>query len=626
MRYGILRGRELGEVADDEIDYELDTPDAIAGSHASMLPLTNNVTPTRGFYGARFVTQGWAAKNREAPLVQRRIQGTDKSFEDYYGKELGALFSSTEGKVTKITPDFIELDTEDGKTRVNLAHNLPMNRKSGLTHEVRVKVGDAVAKGQLMADSNYTRDGTAALGVNARVALGAYKGFSMDDASVVSRSMANKMTSDAMYGYSQEYDDTTRYGKTHFTSVLPRKFTTAQLDKLDENGIVKPGVTLEPGDPIALATKPKPISSRSTLGGLTRGSRDTRVDASQVWDHNAPAVVTDALFKGGKANVYVRADVPVQEGDKAVFRNGQKFTISKILEDDQMPRTKDGKPLDILLNQYGIPSRSNLATPYAILAGKVAAKRGAPLKLDGFTKPGEDRNAIIARMLAEEGLTEDEEIFDPEENRFLESPMTVGNEYVIRLHHSAESKLGSRGTGAYTSNEQPARGGDESQQAKRVSNLEITALLSSGAYKFARENSTVRGQKSYSFWKAVREGQSLPEVGAPFVWEKFKHLLSGSGLRMKEVRKGQLRLGPMTDRDVDERTPMEIKSGDTINFDTLEPIKGGLFDTVLTDGGRWGVVNLPFPVPNPSQEDSVRKILGITEKKMREVIAGKSEL
>lgn len=286
----VIRGRELGEADEGDVDYVFDNADAFLGSHASSIPMTNTVAAPRSFYGARFLNQAQAPEARELPWVLRaRADAPETSFDEEYGRAAGALFSDDDGEVEAVGGDHIRLRLGDGSTKkVELAVDLPMNRKSSLSHFARVAAGDKVKKGQLLADSSFTRNGAMALGVNARIASLPYKGWTMDDATVISESFAKKLATNHTYGYSQDYDDNVRMGRDHFAALFPRKFTRDQLAKLDENGVVRPGVTLEKGDPIFLATKPRPVSSKTNIAGLRRGVRELRSDASQVWDSDSP--------------------------------------------------------------------------------------------------------------------------------------------------------------------------------------------------------------------------------------------------------------------------------------------------------------------------------------------------
>ena len=507
-------------------------------------------------------------------------------------------------------------------------HRFPFNRKSAITNIPTVKPGDHVEPGQLLARSNFTDDqGVASMSVNARIGIVPYKGHSMDDAIVVSESFAKRLTSEQTYTEGLELDDNTKLGKKHFQSLFPQEFTKDQLEKLDDQGIAPRGTVLEKGDPYVLATQPRMITSQEgTLGKLSRSMSNMRRPAALVWDHEEPGEVLASVNTGKGVKVLVRTEAPLKNSDKLVLRHGQKAIASKILPDEHMPRTKDGKPLEVLLNPLSIPSRVANGLVFDILLGKVAKHRGEPLKLPSYLEKGSSWEQFVRKSLEDEGLTDKEEVFDPKDGRSLENPITVGYAPVLKLHHLGASKVSMRGQASYDQENQPLKGGSDSAQAKRLSTLEQSALMSAGAYATLREASTVRGTKSDDFWRAIRQGQTPREPGEPFVWNKFRALLEGSGMTARDVGGGNLRLGPMTDKELDSRKPLEIQNGELVDPSTMEPVAGGLFDPVLVGGARWGKIPLPEPVPNPAFEKQIAQLLGIRQKDVRRIVAGEVNL
>jgi len=141
-----------------------------------------------------------------------------------------------------------------------------------------------------------------------------------------------------------------------------------------------------------------------------------------------------------------------------------------------------------------------------------------------------------------------------------------------------------------------------------------------------REASTLRGQRNDDYWRTLRSGYKPRPPGVPWVWDKFGALLAGAGIRIKQKDKGVRRLGPFTDAELASKNPFEVENGESVDLNTLEPTKGGLFDPTMVASNRWGRISLPLPVPNPAMESSVLKLLGLTEKEMRAILAGHMEL
>jgi intein/homing endonuclease len=495
-------------------------------------------------------------------------------------------------------------------------------------HTPRVKPGDRIDKDSLLATSNYTDDkGTLALGLNARVAVVPYKGYSVEDAIVVSDDFAKRLTSEHTEQFNQDFDQNTKGGKDHFRSLFPTKFKQKQLDVMDDDGVVLPGTVLNPGDPMILATQPRVLSSSSIQSGkLSKVMRQARTDSSTTWEGEEPGKVVDVVRGKKGVRVVVESEVPSQESDKIVFRSGNKAIISKILPRDKMPRTLEGEPMDVLLNPLSLPSRVNSATTLELALGKVARKLGKPIKIPAFNGPTEKWYEQVEELQRKHGVKDKEQLYDPVEDKIYQNPVQVGDGYILKLHHVGAGKRGERGIGSYDQDEQPVRGGGENAQAKRLSGLETQSMLSSGAYANLREGATVRGQKNDEFWRALRTGQPVKYPGEPFVWGKFQALLAGAGIEARKMDGGKIRLGPMTDRELERRKAVRVNKGELVNPKNLEPIPGGLFDPDIVSANKWGYIDLPFPVVNPAFEDSILKILGLTKQQFRDVLAGRSEL
>lgn len=628
----VIKDNKIQEVPDSEVEYELPSTSRLFGTSANVVPLQSNAQSTRLFYASRFVEQAMPLVNRETPLVQSLDpeDADGKSFEDKFGARVGARYNDfDDGEVIDLTTDEVVIRNKDGDTKsLPLYNNFQFNRKTYIHNKPVVKVGDKVKKGQILAGSNFTDDnGTLSMGVNARVALVPYKGYSMDDAIVVSRSFANKLKSEHSYEHSIDKDEQTKFGRGHFTSLFPTKFSRDQLKNIDESGMVKPGTILKEGDPIILATRPKTMYSNAThLGKLGKTLRAVRSDASEVWDHPYPGKVVDVIDGKNGRKVFITAESPLEEGDKQILRNGQKSIVAKILPDEQMLRSMDGTPFEILLNPLALPSRVNTSTLYELILGKIAKKTGKPIKVPGFIPGGQSRLEYVKGLLKEHGLSDTEEVFDPVSNRKLERPITTGIGYIQKLHHVVASKKSARGQGSYSSDQQPLKGGSDAAQAKRLGGLETTALMAKGGYSTLREGSILRGQENADYWRAVRQGYKPSDPGAPFVWDKFKYLLNGAGLNARDLGKGKLRLAPFTDKDLEKVAPMELKNGKMVDTATLENVEGGLFDPKLVALNKWGKISIKHHMPNPAFEKQICQLLGIKLTDMRKIIAGEMTL
>ena len=629
----VVRNNRLEEIADDDqdVDYELTDATRQYGSHTNMIPLQSAVQAPRLFYGGRFTNQALAIEHGEAPLVQNldTSDAKGRSFDEIVGENLGVIRADRGGHVTAVTPDSIRVVYDDGsRDTIGLYNNMAFNQKSGITSRPILKKGDSFTPGQLVAASSYTDDqGTQNMGLNARIGLAAWKGYSMDDAIPISESFAKRLSAVQYKVIKQDSSDNLKTGLSHYRSLFPNRFSKDKFEAFDDNGMIRPGTIIQPGDPVLLATMPRTLSSTgANVGKLSKALQQQRRDASQTWHGNQPAEVVGTRKTKNGYKVVLKYTKPTEDGDKIVLRQGAKATTSKIIPDDQMPHTEDGQPLDVLLNPLSLVSRANPASQHEIRLGKIAKKLGSPLKIPSYLPKGENWNDYIDKLEADNDVQSQERVFDPETQRFLSAPITVGYGFVNKLHHTSEGKVSARGTGSYDQNQQPSRGSGDMAQAKRYSGLENYATLSSGAYSLMRENSTLRGQENHDYWRALRSAKTLPKVGEPFVWNKFRAILSGAGMNTREVGKGKFRLAPFTDKDLDDKKPVSLDNGELVNLKDLTPVAGGLFDSRLLNGEKWGRIKLPRPVINPAMEDTVRVMLGITKQQLEDVLAGRLDL
>lgn len=295
-----------------------------------------------------------------------------------------------------------------------------------------------------------------------------------------------------------------------------------------------------------------------------------------------------------------------------------------------MPHDADNKPYEVLLNPLGLTSRTNASQILEAALGKIVEKTGKPYKIPDF-QGVEDMAEYVAKELRKHGIDDVNDIIDPVIQKKIPRAFT-GNRWFMKLHHTAASKAQGRGLGSYTAEGTPAKGGDEG--AKRVGMLETSSLLSHGATEVISEASNVRGQAHPQYWAQYMSGFPTPPPRIPHVYEKFVNQLKASGINV--VRDGtRSHVMALTNKDIAELAgDRELKNVETVNWQTMEPIKGGLFDPMLTgghmssDGGgnRWSFIRLQNPLPSPAMEEPIRRILGLTGAKFEDIIAGKAEL
>jgi len=308
-------------------------------------------------------------------------------------------------------------------------------------------------------------------------------------------------------------------------------------------------------------------------------------------------------------------------------RYGDKGVVAQIVPDHLMPRDGDGQPFEVLANPLGIISRTNVGQVYETVLGKIAAKTGKPYVVQDFEHLN---NAwqYVADEAAQHGVKAADTIVDPQTGRRIPRVLT-GNRYFMKLHHQAEGKLSGRGTGGYTADGMPAKGG--SSGSKWISLLNANALLSHGATAVLRDAGAFRGQAHADFWSRFMAGHDMPDPETPQVYGKFLNQLKASGINV--VREGsKMRLLALTDHDVQQLAgDRELQNPETVDQKgQLRPVPGGLFDEGLTGGhgskDRWSKITLAEPMVSPAFEEPVRRVLGLTEKQFRDAVAGRHDL
>ena len=455
-----------------------------------------------------------------------------------------------------------------------------------------------------------------------------------EDAVVISESAAKKLTSEKMYTHSLESTRFSEPSKNKYISMYPSKYTTAQLKTVGDNGVVKPGTVLAEGDPLILAVEQR---TSKGAGMLHRAGKSSFNDASVVWDHHFPGVVTDVFKDDEGTKVAIKGSAPCEQADKLSNLFGGKGVISAIIPDDQMLKGEDGKPFDIVMNPLGVISRNNPSQMYEALLGKVARKTGKSYVLPPFSAG--DLSKYVKDELTKADLKDTESVYDPVRKRKLPNIFT-GEAYILKLRHTAASKGSERGLGSYTAEGEPARGqGQDESNPKRIGELEMKALISHNVPQVISDIKLIRGQRNEDYWRNVIQGRVPPAPGIPNAYRKFLTLLQGAGINFKQ-RGDALQLLAMTDKDVDKLSSGEIKNPETVRWHaefgrgalgekSMDPIEGGLFDRGLTGahgGSKWSHIQLTEPMPSPVMEEPIRRLLGLTQKEFEGVISGTHDL
>ena len=616
----LLRGKVI-EVSKDKIDYYTPAPNALFSWSTNLIPYLASNQGNRAMMAAKQIEQAISLKHRENPIVQvGATTGDDSTLEKHLGNQI-AIMAPDDGHVVKVTPDALTFKSRSGERKViNLYNNFQLNRKSFIHHTAVVKAGDRVKKGQLLADSNFTKGGVLALGTNLRTAYLPYKGLNFDDGIVITDSAAEKLTSEHIHKKTYEIEDRSMLNLVAYKSNYPNALRPENAAKLDTDGIIRKGEKVKMGDTLIAALKRQDPSAALALVGKKLADRPK--DDGVTWTYEDDGIVQEVIKSGKSVTVSVKTEERAKIGDKLTGRHGNKGVITHILPDNLAPKNADGKHVEVMLNPVGVVSRINIGQIYESAAGKVGEATKKPIVIKNFT--GEDYLKGTKALMKKSGVNDKEELFDAKTGKSL-GMVHVGVPHVMKLVKQSTVNFSVRQGGPgnpYDDNMQPTKGGEEGSKA--LDQLTLYCLLSHGARANLRDMSTIKSTTNDEFWKALKSGQQLPTPQTPFAYNKFVNYLKGAGIDVKKDG-SKMTLGPLTDKQVVENSSGEIKKPIFYNAKDMTPKKGGLFDPVILGGFRgekWGHMELHEPVINPVFENAARKLTGLGTK-FDEIVAGK---
>lgn len=637
-------GNEIAEGSFKDADYVMRHPSQFFNVTSNLIPFINNTSGGRASMATRHMEQAISLVHREAPLVQ---VGTGvaregrKTFEEIIGTQASHQ-TPVDGVVHAVKNDAIVIAGKDGKHHeVQIYRNYPLNdAKSVLDSTALVAPGEKVKAGQTIADTNFSKKGAIALGTNLRVGYIPYKGYNFEDGIVISDSAAKKLSSVHLYKHNLPVDDETVLAKKRYMAQHPGLFNRDQLDSIADDGLIRKGTRVMPGDPLVLSMKKSNVTDRVGLSAIRKSLGEQYADRSLTWEGEGPGEVVGAFKKDGEVVIHVKSIEPMQVGDKLAGRYGNKGIVTKIVADHEMPHTPDGRHIEVALNPSGVPGRMNIGQVLETAASKIAEKTGKPYLVQNFD--GENQLAKVQAELKKHGIKDVESLYDPSNKQKLGDAL-VGNQHMIKLHHQVDKKVSVRSgmnlpgheTEKYDINLQPSGGGHAGGQS--MDPLGLYALLAHGARANIREMQTWKSEgpdpnvspqkqwqsQHHDVWDAIQHGDPLPTPKPTFAFKKFTDMLTGMGVNM-EKKGHDFVLSPLTDKHIKDLTgdrvlskPAELlyakvdpKTGDP------RPKPGGLFDEKLTGGhgGRkWSRIDLAEPIPNPVFEDSIRMLTGLTD-------------
>jgi DNA-directed RNA polymerase subunit beta len=541
------------------------SPRQMVSVATALIPYLEHDDANRALMGANMQRQAVPLLESEAPFV-----GT--GMERYAAMDAGdSVLARKAGVVEEVSANLVRVLNDDGTTTVYPINKF-MRSNPGNTYNQRVIVseGERVEERAVIADGPSTDQGELALGKNLLVAYMSWEGLNYEDAIILSQRMVSEDVLTSIHIEEHEIDARdTKLGAEEITRDIPN-VSEEVLSALDERGIIHIGAEVQAGDILVGKVTPKGETEltpeerllRAIFGEKSREVRDTslkvphgesgtvigvRVFDRDDEDDDLPAGVNQVV------RVYVAQKRKITDGDKLAGRHGNKGVISKILPLEDMPFLEDGTPVDIILNPLGVPGRMNLGQVLEVHTGWLAKQgwniEGDPEwlgKLPNFPKQSGPTNVAtpvfdgareeeIFDLLDHTNPTRDgvrlidrsgkARLFDGRSGEPFPDPVSVGYQYILKLHHLVDDKIHARSTGPYSMITQQPLGGKAQFGGQRFGEMEVWALEAYGAAYTLQELLTVKSDDVHGrvkVYEAIVKGENIPEPGVP---ESFKVLI-----------------------------------------------------------------------------------------------------
>lgn len=523
------------EVPAHMIDYMDVSPRQFISAATSLIPFVGNNDSARALMGANMQRQAVPLLRPEAPIV-----GT--GMEAVVAHDCGAVvLAKNDGVVSYVSSNEIRVKADDGHEDVYyLTKFAKTNANTCINQKPCVVKGERVNKNEVIVDGYSIKDGELALGKNVLIAYMNWEGYNFEDAILISERLVKEDVYTSITLRVEEIKcRTTKLGDEEITRDIPNLGEDA-LKNLDENGIVRIGAEVRPGDILVGKVTPKGETEltpeerllRAIFGEKAREVRDTSLRVQ----HGRGGVVVDVQVFSRKnkdeldpgvnmmVKVYIAQRRKLSVGDKMAGRHGNKGVVSRVLPEADMPFMANGRPIDILLNPLGIPSRMNVGQVLEVHLGLVAGSLGWKVATPVFD--GAETNVIKA-LLTENNFPENGKIqlYDGRTGEPFANPATVGYKYMLKLDHMVDSKMHARSIGPYSLVTQQPLGGKAMFGGQRFGEMEVWALEAYGASSILQEILTVKSDDvvgRIKTFEAIVKGQPIAEPGIP---ESFKVLI-----------------------------------------------------------------------------------------------------
>ena len=540
--------QNLITVNSQDVDYIAVSTIQVVSLATALIPFLEHDDANRALMGSNMQRQSVPLLYSEAPLVGTGLEGQT-------ARDSGVcLLSASYGKVIKITDGTIVVRDHNYTTfTYNLIKYQRSNQDTCINQRPIVSINEKLTTGQIIADGASTENGELSVGQNIIIAYMPWEGYNYEDAFVISERLLYDDLYTSLHIEKFEIEvRQTKLGIEEITKDLPNASEQA-LKNLDQNGVVKIGAWVNSGDILVGKLTPKGESDyppegkllRAIFGGKPRDVRNTslklphgtcgrvldiKIFSRKNRDDLPPG--TDEVIK-----IYIAQTRKIQIGDKMAGRHGNKGIISKILPRQDMPYLEDGRPVDMLLNPLGVPSRMNVGQIFECLLGLAADKSNTRFKIVPFDEMygAEASRALVNTKLKDVAITNPwffstqypgkMILRDGRTGKKFDNPVTVGCAYMLKLVHLVDDKIHARSTGPYSLVTQQPLGGRAQQGGQRLGEMEVWALEAFGAAYTLQELLTIKSDDMHGrneTLNAIVKGLPIPKPGMP---ESFKVLM-----------------------------------------------------------------------------------------------------
>ncbi len=567
----LCRSRE-GEaviVSPKDVEYMDVSPAQIVSVATALIPFLEHNDANRALMGANMQRQAVPLMIPQAPLV-----GTGLEFRA--AVDTGdVVLARNDGSVVDVDAERIVIEGRGTRDEYPLTKFMRSNQGTLIHQKPVVTLGDKVKRGEVLADGSSTDGGELALGANLLVAFMPWEGFNFEDAIVISERLVKDDVLSSIHIHEYEIDArSTKLGDEEITRDIPNR-SEESLANLDERGVVRIGAEVGSGDLLVGKVTPKGETELTAEEKLIRAifkekAREVRDTSLKVPHGEGGKVIGVKTFSRDAGDdlppgvnelvrVYVAKKRKIAEGDKLAGRHGNKGVIAKIVPEEDMPFLEDGRPVDVVLNPLGVPSRMNIgqilethlgwAAAHGVFPEGGAVSSRAPINapdpravatpvFDGATD-GDVDDALVAYAQAANGVgmavnekdargsraSGKVHLFDGKNGEPFAQEVTVGFMYILKLLHLVDDKIHARSTGPYSLVTQQPLGGKAQFGGQRFGEMEVWALEAYGSAYTLQEMLTIKSDDTIGrvkAYEAIVKGENIAEPSIP---ESFKVLL-----------------------------------------------------------------------------------------------------